>query len=276
MSRTVFAPRHSRSLIACALALAALLTAAPLAAWGREGHQIIAQLAETQLSPAARAEVDRLLANEDEPGLVAASTWADETRDLPEWRHTARWHWVNLPRTNPCTYEAARDCAEGQCVVGAIEAQLAVLSDKARSEADRAIALKFVTHFIGDVHQPFHAGFSFDRGGNSTQLRFDRQGWNLHSLWDSAMVRHAGLSPADYAHQLRGGPALPPEAASAIADRPSAWAIESCQAIHDHDLYPERRAVGRGYLDAHRGLAEQRLRQAGNRLAEALESALAQ
>lgn len=276
MPRPVFVSRHSTSLIACALALAALLPAAPLAAWGREGHQIIAQLAETQLSPQTRAEVDRLLANEAAPGLVAASTWADEIRDRPEWRHTVRWHWVNLPQTNPCTYEAERDCAKGQCIVGAIKEQLARLSDKTRSDADRATALKFVTHFIGDVHQPFHAGFSFDRGGNSTQLRFDRQGWNLHSLWDGAMVKHAGLSPLDYARQLRGGPALPPEAALAAADRPSAWAIESCQAIHDHDLYPEGRTVGRGYLDAHRGLAEQRLRQAGNRLAEALESALAQ
>jgi hypothetical protein len=274
MSRSAFVSRHAQSLFVCALALAVLLPAAPLAAWGREGHQIIAQLAETELSPAARAEVDRLLANEDEPGLVAASTWADEIRDSPEWRHTVRWHWVNLPRTNPCTYEAARDCAKGQCIVGAIEAQLAVLSDASQPDAERAIALKFVAHFIGDVHQPFHAGFSDDRGGNSTQLRFDRQGWNLHSLWDSAMVRHADLSSDAYARQLRGGPALPPDAVIAVADRPKAWAVESCQAIHDHDLYPERRAVGRGYLDAHRGLAEQRLRQAGNRLAEALESAL--
>jgi hypothetical protein len=270
-----YAPRHAlRRAFALAAVLLALGAASTAAAWGREGHRIVGLLAEAQLTPGARAEVARLLAGEPEPTLAGVSAWADEVRDQPQWRHTGRWHWVNLPRESPCTYVPRRDCRRGDCVVGAIENQLAVLADRGRSDADRRVALKFLVHFVGDVHQPFHAGFGEDRGGNSTQLQFDRQGWNLHSLWDSAMVTHVGLSPEDYARQLRGGPALPADATRGLARPAPAWAIESCQAIFDDGLYPERRVVGRGYLEKHRPLAERRLRQAGDRLASLLERAL--
>ena len=257
-----------------ALVLALALPASTAQAWGEDGHRIVGLLAESELTPAARSEVQRLLAGEPEPTLAGVAAWADRIRDEPRWRHTGRWHWVNLPRTNPCTFDAARDCRNGDCVVGAIERQLALLSDRRNDDRVRREALKFVVHFIGDVHQPFHAGFGFDRGGNDTQLRFDRRGWNLHSLWDSAMVTHVGLSPEAYARQLRAAPALPADRLRALDGPPQQWALESCQAIHDHGLYPERRAVGRGYLERHRPLAERRLRGAGARLAAALNEAL--
>lgn len=256
---------------------AAIVIAAPASralAWGADGHRIVGLLAETDLTPAARTEVRRLLGAETDPTLAGVSTWADEIRDEQRWRHTARWHWVNLPRENPCTYVASRDCPKGDCVVGAIEKQLRILADRRKGDAARRDALKFVVHFIGDVHQPFHAGFGFDRGGNDTQLRFDRQGWNLHSLWDGPMVRHVGLSPEDYARQLRASPVLSEGRQRALSAPPKQWALESCQAIHDSALYPERRAVGRGYLEQHRPLAERRLREAGARLAMALNAAL--
>lgn len=256
-------------------ALLALGAASTAAAWGSDGHRIVGHLAETQLSPTARAEVKRLLAGMPEPTLAGISTWPDEVRDEPRWRHTTRWHWVNLPRETPCTFDDRRDCRGGDCVIGAIEKQLAILADARASDAKRRIALKFVVHMVGDVHQPFHAGFGFDRGGNDTQLQFNRRGWNLHALWDSAMVTQVGLEPEDYARQLRGGPALPADATLDDARPAVAWALESCQAIFDHDLYPARRVVGRGYLEAHRPLAERRLRQAGGRLAALLDEALA-
>ena len=270
------APRRPARPFAALLASGLALSALPgiAAAWGFDGHRIVGRLAESELSPAARAEAQRLLAGEPEPTLAGVSTWADTLRDDPAWRHTARWHWVNLPRENPCTYDAQRDCPGGDCVVGAIDAQRSILADRTRTDAERRDALKFLVHFVGDIHQPFHAGFGFDRGGNTTQLRFDRQGWNLHSLWDSAMVKHAGLDPEAYARQLRGGPPLAPDATLALAHPEERWVLESCQAIHDHALYPERRTVGRAYLEQHRPLAETRLRQAGERLAALLERAL--
>lgn len=243
-------------------------------AWGREGHRVIGHLAEARLSPAARAEVDRLLAGEPEPSLAGVSAWADEVRDLPEWRHTASWHWVNLPRETPCHFEAERDCAPRQCIVGAIREQLALLADRGQAPARRTEALKFVVHFVGDVHQPFHAGFADDRGGNLAQVQWQRRGWNLHAVWDSALVRHAGLEPEAYARQLAGGPALPEDRSLDLAAPEVEWALESCRMIGEASLYPERPLITQAYMEAKRPLAEQRLRQAGERLAALLEQAL--
>jgi hypothetical protein len=130
-------------------------------AWGVEGHQVIATLAEQQLTAAARQEVARLLALEPGETLASVSTWADEHRN-PQ---TAAWHYVNFPRGD-CHYVAARDCPDGSCVVEALNRQIEVLGSSASDEV-RLKALKYVVHFVGDVHQPLHAGYKDDRGGSA-------------------------------------------------------------------------------------------------------------
>lgn len=100
-----------------ALALVMAIVATNAFGWGKEGHQVVANLAATQLTDKARAEVDRLLAMEPGQTLQSISTWADEHRNPA----TGPWHYVNFPR-NTCTYHAVRDCPDGNCVVGAIAA----------------------------------------------------------------------------------------------------------------------------------------------------------
>jgi hypothetical protein len=94
----------------------------PAFAWGEDGHKIIAMLAEAQLTPAARKETHRLLALEPGQTLASISTWADQHRNPT----TARWHYVNFPRGN-CNYEPERDCADGKCIVSAIDRQTEIL-----------------------------------------------------------------------------------------------------------------------------------------------------
>jgi len=106
-------------------------------AWGSEGHRLIAEIAETQLTAAAKAEVDRLLALEPGSTLTSISTWADETRS----RSTSAWHFVNFPRVAGCHYEVERSCLARSCVVGAIGRQVAVLTSDAPDE-ERLRALK--------------------------------------------------------------------------------------------------------------------------------------
>jgi len=122
-------------------------------------------LAEAQLSPAAKTEFDRLLSLEPGQTLASISTWADEHRNPS----TAAWHYANFPRGN-CSYEPERDCPDGKYVVGAIERQIQVLRI-ADNDEKRLLALKYVVHLIGDIHQPFQAGFGDDRGGNNYQLQ---------------------------------------------------------------------------------------------------------
>jgi len=154
------AARHSGAWqFAVLAALLAAMTAAPpdASAWGADGHRLIAEVAETRLSAPARAEIDRLLALEPGATLASISNWADEYRSSS----TAHWHYVNLPRDSSCSYEPGRSCIQGGCVV----------------------------HFVGDVHQPLHAGFADDRGGNRLQLQAYGRGANLHTLWDSALIQ---------------------------------------------------------------------------------------
>ncbi|WP_460456748.1 S1/P1 nuclease [Arenimonas alkanexedens] len=256
-------------------------------AWSKQGHQLVGELAERQLSPAALAETRRLLADEPEPTLAGVSTWADQIRaesrgaGNPLGERSSRWHYVNFP-SEGCGYVAARDCPDGNCVIGAINAQAAILADRGRSDEDRRNALKFVVHFVGDAHQPMHAGFAHDRGGNSFQVNYrgkgepDGQGTNLHGVWDYWLLRSANLDNAAYVEQLSQSP-LSADPAAAALNPALEWTLESCRLIASERLYPSSRSrnVGDAYLDKHRPTAEHRVRQAGDRLARLLNDALA-
>ena len=151
--------------------------------WGNQGHQVVANLAQAELSAKAKREVNRLLALEPGQTLASISTWADEHRSPA----TAAWHYVNFPK-NSCRYSAERDCTDGQCVVAAIDRQLDIFASKDTDEV-RLRALKYLVHLVADVHQPLHAGYGEDRGGNSYQLQAFMRGINLYAFWDSGLIR---------------------------------------------------------------------------------------
>ncbi|KAF1711538.1 endonuclease [Pseudoxanthomonas kalamensis DSM 18571] len=264
-----------------------LLPSPDARAWGRQGHRLVAELAEADLTPRARAEVDALLHDEPEPGLGAIASWADDLRgtDPGEFRRTSRWHYINA-RGGGCDFDLVRDCPDGNCVVMAIENQLKILADPSQAANARRDALKFVVHFVGDAHQPMHAGSRPDKGGNDFQisLRTDIEpeayarnryadgvmGTNLHSVWDYYILANARLSTPAYLERLTALPA--PDAA---ADNvPLDWARESCRLIDADQLYPDSHRLDSRYLDAMRPLAERQLRLAGLRLARVLNDAL--
>ncbi|HBK46444.1 MAG TPA: endonuclease [Xanthomonadaceae bacterium] len=172
-------------------------------AWGGQGHRLVARVADVQLTPQAHAEVERLLAGEPDPTLAGIASWADELRgnDQDLGKRTARWHYVNLGE-HDCAYDPPRDCPNGDCVIEALKAQATLLADRSQPLAARRQALKFVVHLVGDIHQPMHAGYARDKGGNEFQLQFGGKGTNLHSLWDSGMVNGLGLSDDAYLGRL--------------------------------------------------------------------------
>jgi hypothetical protein len=244
-------------------------------AWGHEGHQIVADLAERQLSPAALAEVRRLLASEQASSLAEVASWADEMRESdPAFaKKTSRWHFLNFPRGD-CGYAPARDCPNGECVVAAINRSFLVLSDSKRPDAERLEALKFLVHFVGDVHQPLHAGFGDDRGGNDYQLSIDGQGSNLHRVWDTKIIEARGLDFHAYANMLAKQAALPFDA-TAHSDRPAVdWAQESCKLVAAAGFYPDDHKISPDYYTKQQALVDLRLRQAGKRLADMINYAL--
>lgn len=258
--------------------LAALLcmVCLPAAAWGPRGHRLVADIADAQLSPSARLQVQRLLQGEPDPSLAGVSTWADELRahDPDLGRRSARWHYVNIGESQ-CRYRAGHDCPGGDCVVEAIRDQAAILGDDSRSDAERLQALKFVVHFVGDVHQPMHAGHARDRGGNTVQVNLpdgtrDGHGTNLHALWDSGLFR--GMKESEAAQRARLERL--PRDASADDREPALWAEESCRIVLQPGVYPERARIPQAYVDRWRPVAEQRIAIAGDRLAALLNDTL--
>lgn len=255
-------------------------------AWSKQGHQLVGELAERELSPAAHAEVRRLLEGEPVPTLAGVSVWADEIRAESRGagnelgKKSSPWHYVNFPGEG-CDYAPARDCPDGNCVIGAINAQAAILADRSRSDEDRRNALKFLVHFVGDAHQPMHAGFAHDRGGNNFQVQYrgrgkpEGQGTNLHGVWDYWLLQSAGLDNAAYVERLLQSP-VPADTTLDAANPPLEWTLESCRLIASEQAYPQgrRRNLGDNYLDTHRPTAERRLRQAGDRLARVINDAL--
>jgi hypothetical protein len=244
-------------------------------AWGGKGHRIVALLAEAELSPAARAEVARLLAGEAEPTLPGVANWADDLRDTDplRGRQTARWHFINFP-PGKCQYAPPRDCPDGQCVIAGINRHFLALSDRKRPDAERREALKFLVHFVGDVHQPLHASDKPDKGGNEFQVSYRGEGWNLHSTWDTLILRERDLSADRYATLLRAQTPLPRDPTLRSQTPAMDWALESCLLGTQGKLYPPKHVIDDVYLDGHRPLVEQQLRRAGSRLAAMLNYAL--
>ena len=276
-----------------ATALLTLAISPAALAWSALGHRMVGELAQRHISPAALAQVELLLAGEPDPTLAGVADWADRLRDLdPErFKATSRWHYVNTPPGLDCDYDAARDCPGGNCVIGAIQAQRRILADRSQPLEARRDALKFIVHFVGDVHQPMHANNHDDLGGNKYQvsLRTELQpeayarkhyvdgvmGTNLHSIWDYYILGAEGLSLAQYSDRLDALP-WPPMPADGPQTGPEAWAGESCRLIEARHVYPDGHKMDRSYLDEYRPLAEQRVRQAAWRLAQILDADLGQ
>lgn len=269
--------RMKRTFVPALLALSAVLAATPSTAlaWGATGHRMVARLAAQQLTPQARARIDALLAGEPDPTLAGIANWADELRgnDPNLGKATARWHYVNLA-DHDCDYDPPRDCADGNCAIAAIDRQTAILADTNQPEDARLQALKFVVHLVGDVHQPLHAGYARDKGGNDVQINFHDKGGNLHSLWDSGMLRTFPGDEDQLLAALDALPAPPRDAAPSLPPDAAAWAVQSCRIVLQSGVYPPRAKIGDDYVAVWLPVEERQLRLAGQRLARLLNAAL--
>lgn len=265
------------------------------AAWGRNGHAVVAAIAYSRLTPQARAEADALIQSVL-PGqsFVSVASWADENR-TPE---TAPWHFVDME--GDCNYTPPRDCKDGECIVNAITAESAVLADHSQSQQNRAYALLYLIHLAGgDSEQPLHAYGPY-RGGNDyrVELRWsanpNKPGKNteLHKVWDDDMV----LAAADDEYQKhhlslfdRGGSQNEDALLNGLAQElakearaitpqtnqsPVAWVEESCRIAASPGFFPPNGVVDRQYLTSWAPVAERQLLVGGIHLADTLNQLL--
>ena len=260
------------------VAAAASLVPSPALAWGKTGHRVVAAIADTQLSGLARAHVREILGGAE--SLDEAANWPDEMRSAPGafWQKTATpWHYVTL---NGIVYDHAP--AEGDALQ-ALTHFRAVLQDPKASIADKQLALRFVVHLVGDLHQPLHVGKCCDKGGNDVKVTWFGKPTNLHAVWDSQLVDDEQLSFTELAAKL--------ERHISNQDvlnwwdlNPRGWISESAQ-IRD-TLYPSapKPQKGKGppvpelsynYVYKFTPVMERRLSQAGVRLAAYLNDVFA-
>jgi len=204
------------------IVLALPLLATSAFAWGCKGHQTVALIAEKHLSPEARQFFEKLLGeNRIDPQLkrycgnfstsllADGSTWPDDVRNFV---HNGPWHYIDIPR-GAARAPLTSFCGESGCVTQAIAEQFAILKDPHADPQKRADAVRYLVHFVGDLHMPLHASTNNDQGGNCAPVRYFRRKPrernhsyvpNLHALWDTAIVERdmEGADPAEYAEFL--------------------------------------------------------------------------
>lgn len=252
---------HARLLIALAVVVAALPS--PAMAWGKTGHRVVAAIADHHLSGLARAHIREILGVEN---LPEAANWPDEMRSDPHpfWQKTSSpWHYVTV---GGMTYDRAPP--EGDAL-GALHFFRKMVLDPNTSLEHRQLALRFIVHIIGDLHQPLHNGRPGDRGGNNVKVKWFGRDSNLHAVWDTGMIEETGYSYTELTERL----VRHTRSEDVIAwwnPKATDWIAESVQ-IRER-IYPENPELGYEYIYRHQPTVDLRLKQGGVRLAAYLNA----
>ena len=266
-----------------AVIVLATFVSSQLIAWGPKGHAIVADIASSRLTPVTRANLQLLLGSDS---LASVASWADTVRK--ERDESYDWHFVDIPR-EASGFSEERDCFRPQdshkdsqtdhhnCVVDRIEIFERVLADENASRTQRLEALKWLVHFVGDLHQPLHA-IEDARGGNDIKLpvfgspKCGDYDCNLHWTWDTLLLEHAGLSEEEYVQRLNGliGKDNLEQKATGT---PEDWANEShVEARRIIEQSPA--SVDEQYYQSHINLVNRNLALAGLRLAALLNNSV--
>lgn len=180
--------------VSCLICCLALI--AGVQAWSKEGHIITCRIAQSLLEQEAENAVKNLLPNELDGDLSALCVWPDQVRHWYKYRWTSPLHFIDTP-DDACTFDYNRDChdqhgVKDMCVAGAIQNFTSQLQHYRDGTSDRRYnlteALLFLSHFMGDIHQPMHCAFTSDEGGNTIDLRWFRHKSNLHHVWDREII----------------------------------------------------------------------------------------
>lgn len=296
-------------LVTGAVALTVVVAPAPSLAWGFQGHEIVAALAWQYLTPKAQSRILNLLELDTDtltaPDFVSRAPWADLYRN--EHRDTGSWHYVDIPlsdsdsladaeaaETPLCPHptlstSAAIGAPADDCIVDKIEQFQAELKNPTTPTAERLLALKFLIHLVGDIHQPLHASDNNDKGGNCVWIKDGARVTRLHGWWDTDVVRDlmGSDTPQSYAMYLKaqisnkqvrswqtGGPALWAAQSAVLAHnvayRLDARTLPTCA----HENRDAPLALPTAYSVLAEGVAKSQLEVAGVRLASVLNTAL--
>ncbi|MCO4794012.1 MAG: S1/P1 nuclease [Bacteriovoracaceae bacterium] len=165
-------------------------------AWGPTGHRVVGQVAEKYLKKSVKRKIKKILEGED---LSRVSNWPDKIKSDPDnYKYTYSWHYTSWPNGHD-HYDP--HTASGS-MLAATQKQIDILRKKTSTNSEKAFAIKFIVHLMGDLHQPLHVGNGLDRGGNTCRVIFHKEEVSLHKLWDERLIQYTKLSYTELSHYV--------------------------------------------------------------------------
>lgn len=165
-------------------------------AWGTNGHRISGQIADSYLTPKARAAIKAILGNES---IAMTSNWADFIKSDPQYKYLSSWHYIDFDKEY--SYPEMQAFLKQDTAVDAYTKMnflIGELKKKNLPKANKLLALRMLIHIVEDVHQPMHTAHTDDKGGNDIKLTWFNNQTNLHSIWDSQLIDFQQLSFTEY------------------------------------------------------------------------------
>jgi len=227
-------------------------------AWGRAGHQIVGHVADNYTSEKTKAAIHKILGDES---LSEAAIWMDDMMSDDRYKYMDHWHYVKKD-----------EHLENNGLI-MVEKFAKMLKDENTSDKDRVLALRAITHIVGDLHTPLHCGYIKDAGGNTVKLKWVHPSskTNLHKVWDTDMIKMKMKTEADYSNDLVSEIKDHDVSEWSAVTDPKIWVDES-QSYLDEVYKFEGKHIDKEYYNAHIATVDLRLSQSGVRLANLLNS----
>lgn len=235
-------------------------------AWGGTGHRAIAQIAYDQLNKSSIKKIEAILGD---AYLPLYATWPDDIRSEHDNPLAKLPHYVNMDLDK--TYADAPKHEHGD-IVTILNDMIATVKDPNATTEDKAVALKFIIHLVGDIHQPMHVGLAEDLGGNKVDVQWFKENSNLHKVWDENLIDNTHLSYTELA-RFAGKPSkaeLDTLYTSSFAD----WVDESH--VYTRDIYENLgdKKYSYEYRYKYMPVVYQQIQKAGFRLGNLLNELL--
>ncbi len=163
--------------------------------YGKTGHRIVGELAQRHLSNKAKLAVERILGKEK---LAHASLWADEIKSDRNFDYAKLYHRMNVPKDS----DLRKIQIEKHSIIWALVNFENILRSPETTQNEKKDALRFILHFLGDLHQPLHICYSEDKGGNEINVKWFSKNLNLHQVWDEGLIDFEQLSYSEYSDKL--------------------------------------------------------------------------
>lgn len=235
--------------------------------WGVLGHRIVGQIAEAYLTPKAKIEIQKILGNES---IAMASNWADFIKSDTEYQYIYNWHFIDMDSgLTKAQLQAYLQKDTAADLFTKTNFLIRELKNRHLSKDKKRMYLKLLIHFVGDIHQPFHAGRHEDLGGNKIKLTWFSAPTNLHAVWDEQLINFQQLSYTEYTAAINHTTAK--QRLTWQKEPISDWIIESHQIAERlyNGVTPDQK-LGYRYNYDNIQILNERLLRAGVRLAALL------